>query len=61
MEPSGQEKEGRAKNTWRLDPEADITQTGQAGKNGRGSPRTGDAGEMLCMAYDPEVAKGLSK
>ena len=29
--------------------------------NWRGSPRTGDVGEMLCMAYAPGGAKGLSK
>ena len=27
----------------------------------RGSPRTGDVGEKLCMAYAPRGAKGLSK
>ena len=27
----------------------------------RGSPRTGDVGETLCMAYAPGEANGLSK
>ena len=56
--PQGKRKRGRPKNTWRRDLEADITQTGLSWKQ---LERTGDVGEMLCMAYAPGGAKGLSK
>ena len=58
--PQGKRKRGRPKNTWRRDLEADIKQTGKAGNNWRGLPKTGGAGEMLWMAYAPGGVKGLS-
>ncbi len=61
VEPPGQAKEGRPKNTWRRDLEADITQTGLSWKQLERIARTGYVGEMLCMAYAPGGAKGLSK
>ena len=58
--PQGKRKRGRPKNTWRRDLEADITHTGLRWKQLERT-RTGDVGEMLCMALAPGGAKGLSK
>ena len=53
--PQGKRKRGGEDQ--RDQKQVDITQT--AGNNWRGSPRTGDIGEKLCMAYAPGGANGL--
>ena len=64
MEPSGQAKGGGGETEKKP---GDVTlrqasrKRGGAGNNWGGSHRTGDVGEMLCMAYAPGGAKGLSK
>ena len=62
VETSGQAKEGGDRKTpGGMTLRQTSRKRGWAGNNWRGSPRTGDVGEMLCMAYAPGGAKGLSK
>ena len=59
--PQGKRKRGDRKTPGSVNLRQTSRKRDWAGNNWRGSPRTGDVGEMLCMAYAPGGAKGLSK